>query len=68
MWSRSHPSLTADLALTQAEAEFEITVGEDKLEEKTKLISLSVARQVEGIHRKTAQPLDSAQENWWNSL
>lgn len=32
----SHPSLTSDLAIPQAEAEFEITVREDKLEKKKK--------------------------------
>lgn len=32
----SHPSLTSDPALKWAKAELEITVGKDKLEEKTK--------------------------------
>lgn len=36
MWSHSHLSLISDLALTQVEADFEINVGEGKLEEKTK--------------------------------
>lgn len=46
--------LTLPLYLT--EAKFETTVGEGKLEEKTKLIVLSVTQQMEGIRHKTAQP------------
>lgn len=42
----SHPSLTPDPALTWPKAELEIAVGKDKLEEKTKIISLSMSLQM----------------------
>lgn len=39
----SYPSLISDPALTWVKAEPEVTVGKDKQDEKTKIISLSVS-------------------------